>query len=169
MMAVHEMGHVVGAIATGGTVEKVILHPLAISRTDLSDNPRPLVVVWAGPILGTLLPLALAFAARIAEFPWTYLMRFFAGFCLIANGCYIGAGSFGGVGDAGDLLRHGSPAWSLWVFGAIGLPLGLYLWNGLGPSFGLGVAAGKVDRRAAYASCVLLAMVLALEMALCPS
>ena len=40
--------------------------------------------------------------------------------------------------------------WSLWLFGAASLPLGLYLWNGLGPHFGLGTAAGKVDHRAAY-------------------
>jgi hypothetical protein len=48
-----------------------------ISRTDLSFNPHPLLVVWAGPVLGVLLPMA-------------------------------------GVGDAGDMLRHGSPAWQLW-------------------------------------------------------
>jgi hypothetical protein len=35
----------------------------------------------------------------------------------------------------------------------VGFPLGLYLWNGLGPNFGLRAAAGKVDHRAAYFSC----------------
>lgn len=57
MQAVHEPGHVLGARATGGTVTKVVLHPLALSRTDVSPNPRPLFVVWAGPIVGALLPL----------------------------------------------------------------------------------------------------------------
>src|SRR5208337_624939 len=52
MMAVHELGHVVAAVATGGKVEKVVLHPLMISRTDVSPNPSPLIVVWAGPIVG---------------------------------------------------------------------------------------------------------------------
>ena len=28
MMAFHELGHVVGALLTGGTVERVVLHPL---------------------------------------------------------------------------------------------------------------------------------------------
>ena len=149
MQAVHEFGHVVVAVVTGGRVERVVLHPLTISRTDVSPNPHPLLVVWAGPILGVLLPLALMFA----RFKWAYLLQFFAGFCLIANGAYIGVGSFGRIGDAGDMLRHGSPMWLLWLFGAVTLPLGLYLWNGLGPHFGLGAAAGKVDHRAAYASC----------------
>ena len=166
MMAVHELGHVLGAVATGGTIEKVVLHPLTISRTDVSPNPRPLLVAWAGPCLGMILPLALALVARISGFSWTYLLQFFAGFCLIANGSYIGVGSFGRNGDAGDLLRHGSPMWSLWLFGVVGFSLGLYLWNGLGPRFGLGPAAGKVDHRAAYASCALLVLTIALELAL---
>ena len=42
MMVVHESGHVLGAWLTGGTVAKVVLHPLAISRTDLALNPQPL-------------------------------------------------------------------------------------------------------------------------------
>ena len=59
MMDVHELGHVVGAVATGGRVEKVVLDPLTISRTDVLPNPNPLLVVWAGPIVGVLLPLGL--------------------------------------------------------------------------------------------------------------
>jgi hypothetical protein len=149
MMAVHELGHVVGAWATGGVVERVVLHPLTISRTDLSHNPRPLVVVWAGPVLGVLLPLAgLGVAAALR---WAvYLPRFFAGFCLIANGAYIGVGSFERIGDAGEMLRQGSAPWQLWAFGALAGPLGLYLWHGIGIYFGLGKAHGAVSRQAAY-------------------
>ena len=131
MMAVHEFGHVAGAVATGGRVECVVLHPLTISRTDVSPNPSPLFVVWAGPIVGILLPLALFVAARVGRFKWAYLLQFFAGFCLIANGAYIGIGSFGKVGDAGDMLRHGSPMWSLWLFGVACFPLGLYFGTAL--------------------------------------
>ncbi|MCY2994781.1 MAG: hypothetical protein NTY19_44005, partial [Planctomycetota bacterium] len=59
MMAVHELGHVIGAFASGGLVARVVLHPLTISRTDLSVNPHPLFVAWAGPVAGVLLPLVL--------------------------------------------------------------------------------------------------------------
>src|SRR5262245_36776670 len=113
MMIVHEFGHVVGAWLTGGTVAKVVLHPLAISRTDVWPNPHPLVVVAAGPVLGVLFPLigwALARQARLAR---NYLVRFFAGFCLIANGAYLAFGALDGVGDAGDLLRNGAALWQL--------------------------------------------------------
>ena len=176
MMAVHEFGHVAGAIATGGRVEGVVLHPLTISRTDVSPNPCALIVVWAGPIIGALLPIQLFLATR--GFKWTFLLQFFAGFCLIANGAYIGIGSFGKIGDAGDMLcphnccsennmlRHGSPMWPLWLFGAVCFPWGLYLWNGLGPHFGLGTAAGKVDHRAAYVCCGILLLTVLAEVAL---
>ena len=58
MMAVHELGHVVGALVTGGVVERVVLHPLTISRTDVSPNPEPSIVVWLARSLdaSSLLP-----------------------------------------------------------------------------------------------------------------
>jgi hypothetical protein len=55
MMAVHEAGHVLGALLTGGTVKVVVLHPLTISCTVLSHNPHPLLVTRAGPVIGVLI------------------------------------------------------------------------------------------------------------------
>ena len=169
MMVVHELGHVVAALCTGATVEKVVLHPLAISRTDVRNNQSPLVVIWAGPILGVLLPLTLlAIVRSVKGIGWPH-MKFFAGFCLVANGAYIGCGSFERIGDAGDLLGHGSPAWTLWLFGVVTIPCGFWLWNGLGPSFGLGAAKGEVNRRLAYLSAGLLALTVLVELCFSPS
>ncbi len=84
--------------------------------------------------------------------PGAFVNRFFAGFCLIANGAYIAFGSFDGIGDCGTMLRHGSPIWSLWLFGAITMPIGLWLWHRQGEHFGLGAAKGQVSRGAAYRS-----------------
>jgi len=150
LQAVHEFGHVLGAWLTGGTVQRVVLHPLNISRTDVDPNPRPLMVVWAGPTFGALAPLAIWGIVAAARVPLAWLARFFAGCCLIANGLYLGVGSFGGIGDAGDIIRHGSPIWTLWLFGLTTTPAGLYLWNGLGPKFGLGPLAEEVSRPLAY-------------------
>lgn len=162
MQAVHELGHVVGAWLTGGAVERVVLHPLAISRTDVAPNPEPLVVVWAGPVVGVGLPLAAWGMLAAARRTIAWAARFFAGYCLLANGLYIGVGSFGGVGDAGDMLRAGSPVWTLWLFGLATAPLGLALWNGQGKWFGLGRDATPVPaRRAIAAAAVMLAIVLA--------
>ena len=137
MQAVHELGHVIGALLTAGRVERVVLHPLKISRTDLADNPKPLIVAWAGPIIGALLPLLLWSFAGAVRLQGVYVLRFFAGFCLLANGIYIGVGSFAGIGDCGDMLRYGSAMWQLWLFGIVTAPPGLFLWHGLGRYFGL--------------------------------
>src|SRR3954467_14258183 len=92
MQAVHEFGHVCGAWTTGGRVERVVLHPLTISRTDLAENPAPPAVVWAVPVLGVVLPLVVWLAAAAAKRPAAFVLRFFAGFCLLANGLYIAVG-----------------------------------------------------------------------------
>jgi hypothetical protein len=162
MQAIHEFGHVVGAWLTGGRVARVVLHPRTISRTDLADNPSPSLVVWAGPVLGCLLPLAGWGAAAALGWRGAFLLRFFAGFCLIANGAYIAVGSFDGLGDAGVMLRHGSPAWWLWAFGVATVPAGLWLWHRQGPHFGLGPAEGKVDAVAAYVCLTVLLGLIAL-------
>jgi hypothetical protein len=96
--------------------------------------------------------------------PGAHGVRFVTGFCLIANGVYIGVGSFEGVGDAGDLLRHGSRVWQLWAFGVVTVPLGLFLWHGQGPYLGLAMAEGQVSHRAAFVTLVLLILVVVLEL-----
>jgi hypothetical protein len=163
MQAVHELGHVLGAWAGGERVERVVLHPLAISRTDATHDRHPLLVVWGGPLAGVLLPLGALVVTRWRLSRWSYLLRFIVGFCLVANGVYLSVGSFEGVGDAGDLLRYGAPRWTLLAFGLSCVPIGLSLWHGLGPYFGLGEARGRVDRRAALATPSLLLAVVLVE------
>ncbi len=145
MQAVHELGHVLGAWLTGGTVKQVVLHPLTISQTDVSPNPAPLIVVWAGPIIGALLPLAIWLALMAAKMPGSFVLRFFAGACLVTNGLYISLGSFGRVGDCGEMLRHGSELWHLWLFGLVTVPAGVWLWHGQGAQFGLATSARPVS------------------------
>lgn len=168
MMAVHELGHVLAAVTSGGSVSKVVLHPFEISRTDLSDNPHPLWVVWAGPGLGVLLPVAVHVLFRTASLRWWYLVQFFTGFCLIANGAYVGIGSFDGIGDCREMLALGTPIGCLWAFGVVAVTTGLCLWNGLGPEFGLGKQGDEVDPGAAYFTCGLLVVTLVLEFACSP-
>jgi hypothetical protein len=159
MQWVHELGHILGAVATRGRVARVVLHPLTISRTDLSVNPHPLAVAWAGPLAGIGLPLSLWGIAAGFGMRGTFVLRFFAGFCLIANGAYLAIGSIDRVGDAGELLRHGSPHILLWLFGMAAVPVGLWLWHRQGQHFGLGPAGERVDAGVAYTSlgvCLLL-------------
>jgi hypothetical protein len=166
MQAVHELGHVAAAWATGGEVVRPILHPLAISRTDLADNPHPLIVVWAAPVIGALLPLLAWLIARLLRCPGLYLLRFSGGFCLVANGAYIAFGPGEGGADTGVLLAHGTPRWAMVAFGLPAAALGLLLWNGVGPHFGFGQAKGEVSRRATIVSAALFFAAVAAELAL---
>ncbi|MHB1033632.1 MAG: hypothetical protein ACYC35_15365 [Pirellulales bacterium] len=166
MMAVHEIGHVLTGRVCGGTIEKVVLHPLAFSRTDPGENPYPLVFKWGGAVWGCILPLAGLAAVRVMARSQAYLAAFFARFCLVANGAYFAGGAVLGDGDAGDLIRGGSARWPMIVFGILAVTLGLYLWHGLGPHFGLGASAGKVDRRAAVGVSLALTLVVVLELLL---
>ncbi len=156
MMVVHESGHVLGAWASGGRVARVVLHPLAFSRTDLAENPHPLLVVWGGPVWGSVLPLVIWLVLRGIRYRLAFLPRFFAGFCLVANGVYLASAAVMPVGDAEDLLRLGVPAWMLVAPGLAGVVGGLGIWNGIGASFGFGGRA--VERSGVVAVLVLLAV-----------
>jgi hypothetical protein len=156
MMAVHEAGHVLTAVLTGGQVQHVELHPLSISRTDVAPNPMPLAVVWAGPVFGVVLPLVIWLITSAARIKLQFLARSFAAFCLVANGAYIGVGQIDGIGDAGQMMKQGSPDWMLWLFGIVCVPAGLALWHRQGPHFGFGDSENKVDPATLMASFLLM-------------
>jgi hypothetical protein len=138
MQAVHELGHIFSAYITGGNVVDVGLHPLEFSRTEVTYGTSPLAVIWMGPLVGIAIPVTAWLLASALRCRDAFLLRFFAGFCSIANGVYIGLGSFDGIGDAGDIMRHGCSQWSLIAFGIATVPAGFWLWHGLAPRFGLG-------------------------------
>lgn len=167
-MVVHEFGHAVTAWLSGGSVSLMVLHPLQISWTSFSRNPHPQLVAWGGPFWGTLLPVLFLTAAHMMRFPALYLFRFFAGFCLIGNGLYLLVDSFGRGGDGGTLIHSGASQWELLLFGVVTIPLGFWLWHGLGPHFGLGEAHGQVSRGAVIASVCLLAVTVTSELLFYP-
>jgi hypothetical protein len=164
MMIVHEAGHVLAAWLGGETVQRVVLYPLAFSRTDATHDRHPLLLIWGGPIVGSVVPLIALGVVRWFRLGVRDLFQFFAGFCLVANGLYLGIGSFTGAGDAGDLERFGCFRVWLVAFGLLTAPLGLYLWNGLGPHFGLGRSTGRVSRKEALAMLALLVVIVIVEL-----
>lgn len=129
MMIFHEGGHVLHAWLSGGSVLRVVLNPLSFSRTDLLSNPHPLFVAWGGATWGVVIPLTLYLAVRLCNTRSAFVFRLVAGFCLIANGAYLGVGSLVLVGDAADLMRSGAPRWTLLLFGLMTIPAGLALWH----------------------------------------
>lgn len=162
MQIVHELGHVLGGLATGATIRQVVLHPLEISRTDFGDNPHPLIACWSGPLFGAMAPALIWLLVRKTQANFASL-QFFAGFCLIANGAYLSVGAWDGIGDAGDLQKYGAPAWTLYLFGIVTIPGGLWSWHNLGQQFGIGPAAQPVAWNAAWTSFGLFVSTVAIE------
>lgn len=74
-MVVHELGHVLAAWLTGGTVSSIVLHPLRISWTGLSDNPHPQVVAWGGSGLGVGIPLLFCVLGKRLRLPHAYCLN----------------------------------------------------------------------------------------------
>ncbi|MEK6233132.1 MAG: M50 family metallopeptidase [Planctomycetales bacterium] len=168
MQAVHEFGHVLHAWWTGGRVAYVVLHPFTISMTHYSTYENILFLYCGGFLWGSLIPWAIFLACWRFDREIAYLPGFFAGFCLIANGAYLAGGAVGDGGDPQVLTMNGVPV-ALQV--AIGLPMvavGIYLWHGIGPNFGLGEGKGKVDRRAAIGVAAAFAVVFVAELLLSP-
>jgi len=129
MLILHELGHVLHAVLSGGHITGVKMPLLGFSQTLVDPNPHPLFVVVGGPLWGALLPVTLLVTTRLISSPILPAMRFFAGFCLIANGVYIGLGWSMRAGDAADLLRHGAPLAALLCFGIVSTVAGLWVWH----------------------------------------
>jgi hypothetical protein len=141
-----------------------VLHPLALSRTDVNPNPHPLLVVWAGPVLGSVVPLGAWAVAKLLRWPHVFVWRFFAGFCLVSNGVYLVGGSFARGADPGDLMRLGMSEAVLISLGLVGAVSGFWLWHRQGQHFGLGNSGGEVQTGAVIASVILLAVIVTGEL-----
>jgi hypothetical protein len=162
MQVVHEFGHILAARATGATVEKVVLLPWTLSRTEVSPPAFPQIYHLSGALTGMLLPVILWLFGRLAKLRETFLLRFFAGFCLVANGVYLVAGIFYPMTDSGGYLAAGG---SGWIPVAIGIPAvvaGFFLWNGQSKHFGFGPEPKEVSARSVLiAGTALLVLIIA--------
>ncbi|PQO44742.1 hypothetical protein [Blastopirellula marina] len=163
MQIIHELGHVAATYFLGDQVDFVYLVPWDISRTDFHAPQHELPIIWAGPIFGAIVPSLIWLVARLYRSRQEPLFAFFAGFCLIANGAYLGAAIFLPVGDAAEILKLGGAVWQLALFAAVCLPLGFWLWNGRGGYFGLGENAQTVTRPGAAIAVAVLAATLLIE------
>lgn len=149
MLWCHELGHALAAVLIGASPVSISVPLLGFSHTDIGVWPRPVVVVWSGPIFGSLVPLVFALILAALQKP---LLRvggpamqkrclqiawFFAGFNLIANGAYIGLGWIDRIGDTGELLDAGHTPAPLIIFGCLTGTSGLACWHQLGPRLGL--------------------------------
>jgi hypothetical protein len=138
MMLVHEAGHVIGALLTGGHIKQVVWHPFVFSRTDVEPNPSPIIEVWAGPMIGCVIPFGLSLSIKLTRWRLKYMLSFFASFCLIANGLYIGIGSIDPIGDTRQLVHLGVSRITILTFGIVASSIGFWILNAISPQLGFG-------------------------------
>ena len=122
MTFTHEMGHIVGGSCCGGSLKTADLYPWHLPYSIFDPDPMPLVTLWCGPILGVLVPLAIAFAVR-RDWMW-----FIANFCVIANGAYLATAWFSTDRflDTPELLRHGAHPVTLGIYCLLTLGFGYF-------------------------------------------
>ena len=167
MLAIHEMGHILAGLVTGGSIKKIVLYPFTISSTEVSPNPNPGIVAWCGPLGGVTLPLLLIPCWRAGSLA-RQIAVFFAGFCLIANGAYLGFGWIDQVGDCQQIAHSGSPIWTMPLFGLITFTAGLLLWHQLGSIHEFFRDRNQVTQTTTLIAGVILTLVLVSEFVLSP-
>lgn len=116
----HEAGHLIGGWAGGGMLQHADLRPWALPHSRFDPDPSPLVTLWAGPVLGVVMPLA---AAATIRRRWSW---FIAKFCLLANGMHIALGlaSDGAYLDAHRLLAEGAALPQLIIYALLTIGFG---------------------------------------------
>ena len=83
MVLTHELGHFIGGWASGATLTACDLAPWRLPYSIHHPDPHPKITLWGGPLIGVLVPLAMALLIR-HRYVW-----FVADFCLISNGGYL--------------------------------------------------------------------------------
>ena len=146
MLAVHESGHVLQGWLSGAKLDAVHLPLFGFSRTDFAVNPHPLFVAWGGACGAAFCRWRFFIAARcFAAKRHVYLLAWFAGFCLIANGAYLLGGAIltGGADDGGVILQHGGARWQLSASASSPWPPACIFGTASAPISALDRAAGK--------------------------
>lgn len=120
MTFVHELGHILCGYACGGTLTDADLLPWRLPYSFFEPDPHPLVTLWGGPILGVMIPVAIAFLIR-ANWMW-----FIATFCMLANGAYLLTAWVSGDRhlDTPKLLEHGANPISIAIYCLLTIGLG---------------------------------------------
>lgn len=120
MTFTHELGHIIGGVLSGATLQEVDLAPWRMPFSLYQPNPHPLVTLWTGPVFGIALPLA---ATLLIRRDWA---RFIGDFCLLANGVYLAAawGTGDRLLDTAKLIEHGASRWSIGIFCIVTISVG---------------------------------------------
>ncbi len=122
MTLFHEMGHLFAGLLGRGQLLGLELRPWHLPDSQFVGDRFPRVTIWAGPVLGSLVPLGIA---CLVKRPATW---FVAWFCLLANGLYLFLGLFsdGSELDTRKLIRAGTPTTVVAIIASVAATVGYW-------------------------------------------
>ena len=122
MTFTHEMGHSIGGWCSGAILKDADLLPWHLPYSFFEPDPRPLVTLWSGPILGVAIPLSVALLVR------TNRTWFIANFCTIANGTYLATAWISNEPflDTPKLLEHGASPMTVFLYCTVTIGFGYF-------------------------------------------
>lgn len=120
MALCHELGHVLVGVLEGAKLIVLEIRPWHLPHSIHAADRFPSLTLWGGPVLGSLVPLAVALVFRRPA------LWFVAWFCVVANSLYLLLGYFTGDPelDSTKMLRSGTPSFVLVGVASIGLLIG---------------------------------------------
>ncbi len=134
---IHESGHALNAVLSGGSVNRITLSPLSWCYASTSGGNRMFVVcggfLWQTALPTVILVLLWCFKSRLSLWALFLALVSFA-----PSGIYMIIGAVAGIGDGGRLIKYGIPPFVLLTVGSILLLCCLPLALPLGPFLGVG-------------------------------
>jgi len=119
MLFFHEISHLVVASLLGVELTFIDIFPGKISSMITVPNPYDSVIVWAGILLGSVLPFALIPIWNTKSLQAGTFFKLWAYFCVLANGSYLSLGFWESLSDSGKLIGFGWPVWSIIGIGIV--------------------------------------------------
>lgn len=118
----HELGHVAAGLIGGGRLQHLELRPWRLPHSMFVGDRHPLITLWAGPLLGSAVPMLVASRMRR---PAT---TFIAWFCVTANAAYLLLGCLSGDAelDSGRMIALGLAPAAVFGPAALALPIGYW-------------------------------------------
>lgn len=131
-IALHEFGHTIAVVFSGGQIKEYVLNPFSWSW-NLGQNVSNIIfTAWGGVTFGllfALIPLLLIFKIRTTWF--VFLCKLIAACALMINGIYLLAGTLLNFGDGGELARLGISPTIIIILGVTYLLISMAFWSNL--------------------------------------
>lgn len=153
----HELGHAIAYWTTGGTIERIVIHPFSWSYViPGSVTNYPNFTTWGGVVFGTIMALLLVAVVWRWRGPYVMPALLTGVVACIGNGYYLVCDYVAGTGhDAGSLVESGTPGAVVVIVGVALIGVGFCLAGIFIPLMGIRQGDGAVARVLVFAGALI--------------